>query len=57
MCGFGGGAGGEGERIPSRLPTEQDPEIMTWAETKNQMFNQLSLPGASAVPFILMTSS
>ena len=46
----GRGAEGEEERNPSRLCTEhrawhgawsQDPEIMTWAETKSQMLNWL----------------
>ena len=48
-----GGAEGEGERVSSRLPAEcrawcrarsHDPEIMTWAETKSQAFNQLQHP-------------
>ena len=26
-------------------PTTLNPEIMTWAEIKSQMFNQLSCPG------------
>ena len=47
--------GAEGERESlEKLPTEhrvqrgaqsQDPEIMTWAEIKCQLLNQLSHPG------------
>lgn len=32
------------ERIPSRLCTH-DPKIITWAETRSQMLNELSHPG------------
>ena len=52
------GVEAEGETVSSRLRAErgtrcraqsQDPEIMTWAETKSQTFNQMSHPGAPKV--------
>ena len=57
-----GGAGREGERIPSRLcavSTEPDArlkptdrEIVIWAKIKSQMLNQPSHPGIRpVVPF------
>lgn len=53
MC-VGGGADGQGERIPRRLQAElgaqcgarfQDPEIMTRAEIKGRTLNPLTHPG------------
>ena len=59
---WGRGRGRGREKILSRLPTEHgawcgvpshNHELMTWAETKNQMFNQLSHPDAFSFPFFL----
>ena len=50
------------DRGTSRLPTEywaqhgawsHNPEIMTWAEIKSQMLNQLSHPGAPIITILL----
>ena len=52
------GRGAEEEREKesiSRLPAEwksQDPEIMTWAETKSQALNHLSHSGAPVTQFL-----
>ena len=52
--------GGRG-RIPSRLPTEHrahprawsmNPKVMTWAEIKSQMFNQLNYSSNSSKLFL-----
>ena len=54
MQAWDGGTEEEGETVLSRLRIEHetgcgaqshDPEIMTWAETKSQMLNQLCHPG------------
>ena len=54
---MGGGAEAEGERISSRLHAEygtqcgaqsNDPEVMTWAETKSVMLNWL--PSVTQAP-------
>jgi len=47
--------GGEGEKSLSRLPTER--EIMTCAEIKSQMLNQLSHPEAPILIHILISST
>lgn len=53
------------DRISSRLPTEHrvqygawscDPEIMTWGEIMNQMFNSLSYPGTPRLFFQIRSS-
>lgn len=58
-----GGAEGEGERISSNLSAEQEtqhrawshnPEIRTWAETKNWSPNQLHHPGTPVLHCFLI---
>ena len=39
------GRGREKKDISSRLHAEPDPKIMTWAEIKSWVLNQLSHPG------------